>query len=245
MSIPKIANTNIDKIREETLMLFDAFPFRKDEGVLGELRFCDHPFTDGLDMYCPEEERWLNLTKDEDAAVYRNIITEIIAKSDMIRCYLLIQSRYKLAWFKLCAPYMSDEDFAEFLRLAWIETADPNQDSFVSRKEAVQYFKSAKKECLMNDDDLDYYNSLPNTITVYRGVSPNRAKYGLSWTDNKKKAEWFQHRFEKELHKKGYLLKATINKKHCLAYINDRKEKELVIDVFAIRDKIKKIDSAN
>lgn len=46
-------------------------------------------------------------------------------------------------------------------------------------------------------DDRDFYEGLPQTLTIYRGVSGvpfDIARSGLCWTTDRKMADWFAHR---------------------------------------------------
>jgi len=154
--------------------------------------------------------------------------------------FALVSSAWKMIWFKYVSEFMSEKDFAQYLVEAWIRQDNPNQDVNVSRKEAISFFKKAKKHFLMSESEFKHYESLADEVTVWRGVSPGREKFGLSWTDEKEKALWFKKRFERG-EKKGYLLEATVPKRHILAYIDGRGEKELVINVFKIKDLIHKV----
>ncbi len=227
--------TNIEEIRNTTMLLFDAVPI---EPVKGIGFVCQHPFTTSPQIVTLTGEL-LDLTTPEGKAKYRQQVFDVIKKSDLALCFLMIQTAWKMTWFKYCKDYMSDKDYAEFLKDSWTTQENPNQDVNVSTTEAIAYFYVANKKYLMDEDEQEYYNNLPNTITVYRGVSPNRERYGLSWTDNKDKAIWFKERFERT--EKGYLLKATIPKKYALAYLNCRDEQEIVVDVNAIKGRIEEV----
>ncbi|BAL84951.1 hypothetical protein SELR_pSRC101440 (plasmid) [Selenomonas ruminantium subsp. lactilytica TAM6421] len=152
--------------------------------------------------------------------------------------YGLVPNPDKMTWFKKCCPYMDLEDYSRYLKKSWLDEEDPNQDKNVSREEIVAYFRKAAK--LMTPEEQAYFDRLPASITIYRGVSPHRATYGLSWTADKEKASWFKGRYEKE-GEQGKLLKATIDKKHAICYIDELQEKELVVDVFKIKDSIEQI----
>ncbi|BAL84594.1 hypothetical protein SELR_pSRC200600 (plasmid) [Selenomonas ruminantium subsp. lactilytica TAM6421] len=158
--------------------------------------------------------------------------------STLAELYGRIPNPDKMTWFKKCCEYMDVEDFSLYLKKSWLDEEDPNQDKNVSREEIVAYFRKATK--LMTPDEQAYFDSLPTSITVYRGVSPNRAFYGLSWTADKEKASWFKGRYEKD-GQQGKLLKATIDKKHAICYIDELHEKELVVDVFKIKESIEQI----
>ena len=69
---------------------------------------------------------------------------------------------------------------------------------------------------------------LQHTVTVYRGVTPYNAKNirALSWTLDRKTADWFAHRFGEE----GTVYEAQIRKEHILALFTGRNESEVIVD---------------
>lgn len=225
--------TNLEEVRHATKLLFDAVPIEENKALPG-LGICSHPFTTSTISMNPQTEEVLDLTTPDGYKVYRKFMMELIDRSDIGHLYLLINRPYKMTWFKLCREYMSEKDYAVYLKQCWLDEEDPNQDKNVSQKEAVKFFRTAQKEYLMEPADLDYYNGLPDNITIYRGVSPGRARIGLSWTDNKAKALWFKSRFETD--SEGLLLTATVPKASVIAYINDRSEQELVVDVTKLKN---------
>lgn len=155
--------------------------------------------------------------------------------------YMLWRNPWKLTFMKYCGEYLNKRAYAEFLADAWVTEENPNMDANMSLKEAVQHFKRADKRYLMTEADYLYYSNIPSEIEVFRGVSKGRVELGLSWTDNKEKAIWFMKRFKESGMGEQKLLRATIRKKDVLAYFNTRNEQEVVVDVFAIKDKIERI----
>ena len=88
-------------------------------------------------------------------------------------------------------------------------------------------FQDADPEVLMNPDDYAVYQSLPDTITVYRGVigMAEDSYLGLSWSLNQETAEWFAKRFGH----RGYVYEGQIDKKYVYAYFSGRNESEVVM----------------
>lgn len=165
---------------------------------------------------------------------------------NLARIYMMYRDPYKLTFMKFNGEYMNKKHFAEYLSDAWVTEDNPNMDINVPPEESVKMFQRAEKKWLMEKDDYEYYQNLPDKIEVFRGVSVGRLKYGLSWTDDYEKAEWFRKRFEnigqrKNGENKCMMLKAIVDKKDVLAYFNTRNEKELVVNVFNIMDRIEKI----
>lgn len=98
------------------------------------------------------------------------------------------------------------------------------------------YYKlfSAKRmyrEELMNDEERNVLNSLPEFITIYRGGSfeeENSKKYGISWTLNKQTAEKFCDVKAIRDKKEMKVFELNIPKSHVIAFFNQRKEDEII-----------------
>ena len=229
--------TLIDGVREQTKLLLHSVPIKCD----AQFEFIvQHPFTQSPWVSSHGGEI-IDLRTNEGYEKWVNIIESEIDKMDLYSIFhILIVKAWNLTWLRFVKPFLSVEDFSKLLRYAWIEEENPNMDANVSTTMAISWFKEADNKFLMTEDDYEYWESLPEDIVLYRGVSNGRKKYGLSWTDNKEKAMWFQSRFETDV-KKGFLLKVKVNKKHCLCYFNCRNEKEIVLDVNAVKKDIEDI----
>ena len=129
---------------------------------------------------------------------------------------------------------MDKKDFAEMLNFSWLNDENANNNINVSNKELLSYFKKANKEYLMNEDDFKVFESLPNIVTIYRGVTDKNKdnKRALSWTLSQDKAEWFAHRFDEV----GEVWKTKISKDSIFAYFDEMDEKEVIIDYNVISD---------
>lgn len=92
---------------------------------------------------------------------------------------------------------LSDEAFNKGLAIAWTEGRGTGDFR------AIQYFMRCKKELVMNEEELAYYNSLPDKVTLYRGCSIEEYEdedscFGISWTTSRDVAEFFAFRNEQE-----------------------------------------------
>lgn len=176
------------------------------------------------------ETKLVNIIEDKIGfqkvvANYEKIIEDANSIPELL---LIIRKAYWLTFFKYTNTYLSKEDYSKTLAEIWVESENPNQDANVTITKAAGFFRRGDKKIMMNEEEYAYYESLPEIITVYRGVSPGRAKDGLSWTDDKEKAIWFANRFATE-NQQGYLLAGKVDKEDVLAYFNGRNESELVI----------------
>jgi len=126
------------------------------------------------------------------------------------------------------------KEFNQQLKDSWVLTEFPNWASPISN--LVFLFKKSKKEKLMTKEELKFYNNLPEVVQVFRGLPDSKTKKrGLSWTNNKKTAEWFANRWKT----KGRVLSGTINKKDIFAVFLDRNESEIVLNPYRLNGGLK------
>ncbi len=171
------------------------------------------------------------LESDEDLKCLIKMYRDRIMGSESAReVYSIIRKSYRLTFLKYVLDYLSANDMSELLCHAWTTSENPNDDTNVSLSTIIKWFNKADKKILMDDEEYNVYCSLPDTFIVYRGVGVTRKPDGLSWTRNRKTAEWFANRFNIE-GKRGFVQAATVNREDVLAYFNSRGEDEIVISV--------------
>lgn len=148
--------------------------------------------------------------------------------------FTLVNKPYTLAFLKFSQPYLSEQDFGQILSSAWILNESPNDDANMTRRELVAAFTSISPEYLMDEEELREFSALDNTVTVYRGVTPHNARNikALSWTLDRRTAEWFAHRFDED----GTVYEAQIDKEHICALFTGRNESEVIVDPRYLRD---------
>lgn len=168
-----------------------------------------------------------NIYEDEEALrKYNKQMEKIIDSSKTpLQLMLLLQSQYAMTWLKFAKDDLSHDDFSELLGIAWVNCENANMDVNVPISESVEWFRKANKRKLMDEDEYAVYEAIPPVITLYRGVAKGRKEKGMSWTNNKSKAEWFKNRFGGE----GYMLEMTVKKEDVLAYFSRRDEDEYLV----------------
>jgi hypothetical protein len=92
---------------------------------------------------------------------------------------------------------LSDEAFNKGLAIAWTEGRGTGDFR------AMAYFDRCQKELIMDEEELAYYNNLPDKVTLYRGCSIEEYEgedscFGISWTTSRDVAEFFAFRNEQE-----------------------------------------------
>lgn len=138
-----------------------------------------------------------------------------------------ITTPYKLTFFKYINEYLNKKDFSETLISCYTEMEVIADETNVKKTEIIKWFEKADKKYLMDKEDYEKYTSLPEKLTIYRGVRNPEYKYEMSWTLSKSKAEWFANRFDSD---NPIVLKVLIDKKDILCYTNDRGEDEVIIN---------------
>ena len=223
-------------------LLMDAVPITPNERIPV---FCSHPFTDFI--YTPQinnnkiDKTW-NLTNQEDFEEWRTAILQRLEQSEIRSMFYITSKAYRLTFLKYAQPYLTKQTFSELFGDIWVTSENPNDDVNVSLRELVNWFRNTDKKFLMDEKGYATWEALPETMELYRGVGISRKQYGLSWTTNLEKAEWFAHRFDRE-GQYGYVQKAIVSKKDMLACFQSREEEEVVVDTFKIKKMIEKVNN--
>lgn len=222
--------TNIEGLKE-TLNLFLMLEVEKIDAIPFMVQ---HPIFEYSVLY-DEERKPISILEPEGLEKIRKQTRKKIEQcKSASQCMMIMRKSYYLTFLKFTKEYLSDMDFAELLRCAWIDSEAPNKDVNVSQAEVLRWFANAKKENLMSKEDFNTYTNLPELITIYRGVGSHSRRDGLSWTIDKEKAVWFSKRFSE-----GYILHGTVDKKDVLAFFDDRNEKEIIVSPKKVKEKIK------
>lgn len=172
------------------------------------------------------------MTPEGFAAVAKRVEEDIDKIDDVFGCVNILRQSYYLTFLKFAKESLSLTDFSMLLGRFWTEEENPNGDVNVPVSLSARWFKSTDKQALMYDDEYKTYKGLPETFTVYRGVTPGRNPDGMSWTRDLSKADWFSRRFGD-----GYVLEGIANKKDVLAFFSRRGEEEVVIEAKKVKNK--------
>jgi hypothetical protein len=140
-----------------------------------------------------------------------------------------VQPAEQIKLFVKYSKKFSDKEYWTNLREAYIS-------QFYQHIDQALYYKlfSAKrsgKEYLMNDSERAYLEKLPSQITIYRGGSSREevsGKFGISWTLSRKVAEKFVFLKSKQTGEDMIVFTKEIDKKLVIAYIEERKEQEVL-----------------
>lgn len=192
-----------------------------------------HPFTDNGVVGIPGKDGELLMVNllDDPAALqsWKELCSQQIREVNTpFKIALMITKPFQFAFLKYAAPVLSEQDLAHFLTHAWICTEEPNMDPNLSKRQLLSMFRSIDPQKLMDADEYAVFCELDEVVTVYRGVTPYNEENirALSWTLDRKTAEWFAGRFGES----GTVYEAQISKAHIHAVFLNRGESEVIVD---------------
>lgn len=196
---------------------------------------CNHPFIGQIATVTMEDGKLVlkDVRNEKDLEdVQKSIIISVDAVTHYLQFIHLVRAPYLPAFFKFTRHFLSLSDYSSFLGSMWTMVEFPNVDDNITAPEFVKIFRSADKTLLMDENEYEQYLSLPEEITVYRGIRGRGRLEALSWTTDIEQAEWFAKRWDKN----GKVYSATVDKEDVLALFASRGESELVVDFMKLRD---------
>ena len=168
----------------------------------------------------------------------KEIITSVKAREEILDkifsylCGIGINSVNRFEKFLQIKESLSDKEYWVALSFAYTST------DYLGRyyNEINEAFLSNRpyREYLMSEEETLFLNSLPEGITIYRGmfVKDHQVNhFGVSWTLSRKVAEFFAtingrtHNPNKDKRK---VYKKIINKSEVIAYFKERNEYEII-----------------
>lgn len=222
------SETSLERIREmaTAFLLLDIKPTKVDF-------IATHPFTSSWISYL-EEEGVVDLHDDEVADRWRNVIKEDIHKMDVKGIFFLFNKPYILSFLKHTERFLSDDDLGTVLGIFWQSIEQTSLDKNISGTDIIKMFKRANKEKLMDEDERKIFDSLPEQITVYRGVTSynKNNKKAFSWTTEREVAEWFANRFNTGT---GEIWTITVPKERILCAFEGG-EREVIVNLYNYKD---------
>jgi len=128
--------------------------------------------------------------------------------------------------------FTTDEEY--WSQLAYCYNKSNNNYSLITEIKRAFSVKRDKRECLMNKNDISFLNGLPESVTIYRGMSVKEAEssdFGISWSLKKEVAEKFANEYfhNYDTRNQAHIVKElTVKKSDLIAYYSDRDEEEVI-----------------
>jgi hypothetical protein len=156
-----------------------------------------HPFTTSKAANVDNEI--VDLTTEVGLKKWREKLSESIDRLEADGIVSMFNPSYILPFLKYIKDSLDDKEMAHLLRMYWKIVEMPNMDKNVSISEIIDMFEQADKSVLMNDEEREVFENLPEAVTLYRGVTAYNkdVKNAVNWTTDKEQAQWFAERFGK------------------------------------------------
>ena len=230
----------------------------RDYGI--GMRFIKHPLLNEmvfgeLDQVIPESFKKAILPKGLDAKTFADAyvqkinfkkqeLDKAIEQQNWDKVFMLIEKPFRLNWLEENIDLIKDDkQYYNFLKDAYMMTEFP-MNGFSNYRDLLDLFYARENSKLMLDkDELELLNSLPNEVKIWRGVKVDDVldedNIGLSFTLNKDKAIWFAERFAQAGVSQAILIEAVVKRDDILSIFLNRDEEEVIVNPEDI--KIKKI----
>lgn len=178
-----------------------------------------HPLVYSI-MHHPIMNKQVNLSLKHK----KERIAELEAAGEFDKIIGYYERPYRIDAFAKYSESMTDEQYWKTLGWIWTDTENFHQNAD-SWREALTSHRPGSNS-MMDEDDLAFFESLPEEVTIYRGQSKKYAP-GWSWTTVKATAVWFAKRFQKE---DSFVYTGRVKKTSILAAFVGRGESEVVVD---------------
>lgn len=223
--------TNLEELKKLAVEIVEEIPISKTQFWPA---VAQHFFTDCGTYPIPNENGGFDVGfLEEGSPAYdmwkKDIKERINAATRASSIYTMVTKPWSLLFVKFAEPFLSEEEFTDFFKDAYIKMEYPNSDPNFPVDELVSYFEECDPNLLMSENELEVFNGLPDEVTIYRGVTSNNLDgvEALSWSLSPEKAEWFATRFSSI---KGRVYSATISKNDIFAYFGLRGEQEVIVN---------------
>lgn len=218
--------TDLVKVKDKAIMFVYLEPKPKPSVEF----LIDYPYLDTMFGVLKCNGKMFNVYNDkDDFELWRVEMVERIQSAKKVMDILVYMCKpYRLTFFKHIQGYLGVKDFTEILKEIWTDTEFPSLNLDVTVQDLAAWFSFCDKDILMSKEDRIYFDSLPETVTVYRGVADDKFQKGFSWSLSKEKAEWFATRLEFD-DCSPVLYSFEVNKSDIIAFLSCRGEAEVII----------------
>lgn len=181
-----------------------------------------------IDVFYQEQ---LNYLYNQTYRTKERELANSVEKKDWSRYVFFHERPYRFeALYQLWSDYQIDKNHPEqFWKLfgeTWVDTENMWQVE-VCVEEILANANRQGIKSIMDENEWKLFESLPNIITIYRGVAESGRYDGLSWSLSYWKARWFAKRFSKG---EGKVVSLQVPKEHILGCFMNRQEAEIAID---------------
>ena len=139
--------------------------------------------------------------------------------------YVWLHERpYRIEAFQEIEHLLSDTAYWKLVADIWTDTE--NQWQNYEEWKQLLSSKRSSRHYLMNEEEFNLLQSLPENVVIYRGCQKGINEHGLSWTLDKSIAQWFSTRLDRD--GEPIVLEKTVPKSDIIAVFTGRGESEVI-----------------
>lgn len=173
--------------------------------TIDDFGIIDHPFFSSPIIYL--NGQIIDITESEKKQnIARNQMKRFLSECGDISFLvdIALNKRYYLAFLEHAHAYMTQHELGIYIKHIYNQIEGFGQLNKQRKNNFLKLLLKADKQDLMDSEDMDFYNTLPNTVEVYRGVNGHNTKSGKVkksfwespyWTIEREQAIWFANRF--------------------------------------------------
>jgi hypothetical protein len=128
---------------------------------------------------------------------------------------------------------LTDREYWKLVGMVWVDSENIWQWGNLTRQ--LVGSQRPGRRYIMDEEENVALTAMPDTLTIYRGLTSRGTRKGWAWTLDRARAEWFAHRTILK-GEKPIVLAGTISKAHVIAYFTGRNEEEIVANPQHIKE---------
>lgn len=153
-----------------------------------------------------------------------NAVQRALEDRDLALYVFLHERPYRLDALLEIDKYAGEEAYWTLVGDVWTDSENTWQNLDVWE----EIFSNPNARMMMNAEERERFEALPEMITIYRGCWRGVNESGLSWSLSRERAEWFSKRMAGE-DEQPIVLEKTICKNDVIALIDRRGEEEILV----------------
>lgn len=199
----------------------------------GDITHLKHPWVFSI-MHSPVQNGIANKSYEYK----KKAVAEAEANGDWGTYVWLHERPYRISAFYGIRDNLTDDHYWKLLSDLWTDTENMWQNGFTWSL-CLEDTRPGRYENFMDDDERAVLEGLDDRFQIFRGSSENTPP-GMAWTLNRERGEWFARRYVRDDHL-PVLLTAWVERKKVIAYLDGRKEEEIVVLPADIEDVERKV----
>jgi len=228
MATSEIAGTWLEEAqaRSDEPLHPDLVPYLEESELLGTI--LKHPM-----VFDVPHMPFMAWRCNDQYAYKQKALSRAMASHDWHSVIWLHERPYRRDALWAIRRKVTNQEYWNLVEMVWTDSENIWQWGSMVRK--LLLCQRPDRRYIMNEEERAALAAMPDTLTVYRGLTSRGTRLGWSWTLDRAKAEWFAARFTQEGQHK-IVLTGTVPRSRVIAYFTRCNEEEIVADPRHIKE---------